>query len=112
MSLLSNERWQVLSRHLDDALEMSEPERTAWLASLRAPDPALAADLAALLEERSSLSREGFLHGEAGLRSGAPSSLAGQTFGAYTLLSPIGQGGMGSVWLADRSDGRFEALAA
>ena len=28
--------------------------------------------------------------------------------GAYTLISPIGQGGMGSVWLAERSDGRFE----
>jgi tetratricopeptide (TPR) repeat protein len=39
-------------------------------------------------------------------------SLAGQTVGSYTLLSPIGQGGMGTVWLAERSDGRFEARAA
>jgi eukaryotic-like serine/threonine-protein kinase len=39
-------------------------------------------------------------------------SLIGQTVGAYTILSPIGQGGMGSVWLAKRSDGRFEGLAA
>ena len=40
------------------------------------------------------------------------SSLAGQTLGAYTLVSPIGQGGMGSVWLAERSDGRFEGQVA
>src|SRR5208282_3691310 len=34
------------------------------------------------------------------------------TLGPYTLISPIGQGGMGSVWLARRSDGRFERQAA
>jgi tetratricopeptide (TPR) repeat protein len=39
-------------------------------------------------------------------------SLAGQTLGAYTLESRIGQGGMGSVWLASRNDGRFERRVA
>ena len=39
-------------------------------------------------------------------------SLAGQTVGAYTLESQIGQGGMGSVWLASRNDGRFEGRVA
>src|SRR6185295_16833874 len=39
-------------------------------------------------------------------------TLAGQTLGAYTLRSPIGEGGMGSVWLAARSDGRYEGMAA
>ena len=37
--------------------------------------------------------------------------LVGQTIGAYTLLSPIGRG-IGTVWLAERSDGRFERRAA
>ena len=32
--------------------------------------------------------------------------------GAYTLASQIGQGGMGSVWLAERSDRRFERRVA
>ena len=36
----------------------------------------------------------------------------GQEIGAYTLISPIGHGGMGTVWLARRSDGRFEGFAA
>jgi eukaryotic-like serine/threonine-protein kinase len=39
-------------------------------------------------------------------------SLAGQTVGAYTLESQIGQGGMGRVWLASRNDGRFERRVA
>ena len=38
--------------------------------------------------------------------------MAGQIIGAYRLLSLIGQGGMGSVWLAERCDGRFEGRAA
>ena len=38
--------------------------------------------------------------------------LAGVTLGGYTLVSPIDQGGMGSVWLAERSDGRFKGNAA
>src|SRR5215471_4759397 len=39
-------------------------------------------------------------------------SLAGQVLGAYTLESQIGHGGMGSVWLARRNDGRFERQVA
>ena len=34
--------------------------------------------------------------------------LSGQILGVYTLISQIGHGGMGTVWLARRNDGRFE----
>jgi eukaryotic-like serine/threonine-protein kinase len=30
----------------------------------------------------------------------------------HSVVSPIGEGGMGSVWLAERGDGRFERRAA
>jgi serine/threonine protein kinase len=111
MSVLGRERWQVLSPHLDRAMEMTDDERGPWLASLYSQDPALASDLEALLEEQITLDHEGFLEGAVTLPP-PPASLAGQTIGAYTLLSAIAQGGMGSVWLARRSDGRFEARAA
>jgi serine/threonine protein kinase len=32
--------------------------------------------------------------------------------GAWTLERPLGSGGMGSVWLARRTDGRYQAAAA
>jgi eukaryotic-like serine/threonine-protein kinase len=46
------------------------------------------------------------------LKDTSGASLIGQQVGAYTIVSPIGQGGMGSVWLAKRNDGRFEGFAA
>jgi eukaryotic-like serine/threonine-protein kinase len=108
---LDPDRWRVVSPHLDEALELKDAERAAWLARLRLRDPALADDVRALLEENAMASREAFLANAPRLpRSGA--LLAGQTFGAYTLVSLIGRGGMGNVWLARRSDGRFEAQAA
>lgn len=36
----------------------------------------------------------------------------GQVVGAHTLISPVGHGGMGTVWLAERSDGRFDRRVA
>ncbi len=90
---------------------MNDDERAAWLSALGQQDPALAAQLGALLDEHRVLAQQGFL--EKG-RFAFPNStgLAGQTPGPYTLISQIGQGGMGSVWLARRSDGRFERQAA
>jgi tetratricopeptide (TPR) repeat protein len=105
------DQWQAVSPYLDRALGMPDAERTTWLASLRDENPEMAGRLEALLEEHRLLVRDGFL--ERGPDSPSnPQTLAGQAVGAYTLLSQIGQGGMGSVWLAERSDGRFEGRAA
>jgi len=111
MSKLSPEQWQALSPYLDQALGLPEEERASWLAALRDRDPALADHLQVLLEEHSALVQDGFLdHPPVPPRDEL--GLAGRTIGAYTLLSSIGQGGMGTVWLAERSDGRFQRRAA
>lgn len=111
MAAISPERWREISPYLDRALSLSEAERAAWIDSLRSERADTAALLEELLKEHRDLDREHFLE-----HSPAPpvaeSSLAGQTVGAYQLISPIGQGGMGTVWLAERSDGRFDRRVA
>jgi len=102
--------WLKLSAHLDRALELSPLEREAWLQELRQTDPQIAAELAVMLADHKQLRAEGFLDSSA-LKDG-DTTLTGVTIGSYTLMSRIGDGGMGSVWLGRRSDGRYEGQVA
>jgi eukaryotic-like serine/threonine-protein kinase len=111
MSTLSPDQWQALSPYLDEALGMTDEERSIWLSSLRIESPGMAEQLEMLLDEHRALSQEGFLE-ERSVGLPRVQGLAGQTVGVYTLISQIGQGGMGSVWLAERNDGRFERQVA
>lgn len=111
MSTLSPERWLEISPYLDQALSLSEEERKGWLKFIQTKDPALAAVLARLLEEQRLAAVDHFLE-KAPQTLTPEATLAGQTLGAYTIISIIGQGGMGSVWLAERNDGRFERRVA
>jgi serine/threonine protein kinase/tetratricopeptide (TPR) repeat protein len=113
MPPISADRWRVLSPYLDEALELAADERAAWLASISARDPALAADLHTMLAQHQVVHESRFLeHAVLDPRMTLTQSLAGQIVGAYRLISPIGQGGTGSVWVAERCDGRFDGRAA
>src|SRR5580693_2563492 len=111
MSSFSSEQWRALGPYLDQAFEMDESQREVWLSSVAAENPTLAAQLRELLQDHAVLARAGFMEGNA-THEVLPSHLAGHVLGPYTLASQIGQGGMGSVWLAERNDGRFEKKVA
>jgi tetratricopeptide (TPR) repeat protein len=106
MPVIDRQRWTVLEPLLDKALELTPEELRPWLAELSASSPDVAADLSALLNDDVSVTRDGFLAQPLDL------TLEGVEIGAYTLERPLGHGGMGSVWLARRTDGRFEGQAA
>ena len=79
------------------------------MSSIGEKDAKLAATLRSLLDEQRQLKQEHFLETSP---VHPTECLVGQKLGPYTLVSQIGQGGMGSVWLAQRSDGRFDRQAA
>lgn len=102
--------WQSLSPLLDELLDADAERTHERLEQIRRSDPALAAQLEALLSHRALVHAEHFLEESVADQLGA--SLEGRVVGDYQIERPIGQGGMGSVWLARRSDGRYEGRAA
>ncbi|MGQ3051790.1 MAG: protein kinase domain-containing protein [Roseateles sp.] len=94
-----------------DAWQDASPaEREALLSEL---PPARRERLQALIDADRAAEAGGFLAEPAQLPDTHPApELAGQVLGAWTLVAPLGSGGMGEVWRARRSDGAHHGEAA
>jgi serine/threonine protein kinase len=115
MRPIDKTRWLRLSPLLDEILDSDAAARARRIAALRDEDAALADEMAALIDRLAQMDTEAFLERPALLREAddlAQASLVGEAVGAYTIERELGQGGMGSVWLARRTDGRFEGHVA
>jgi serine/threonine-protein kinase len=112
MLRLDQDDWRALSPLLDEALELDARARGAWLSELERVRPEFAPILERLLKEHDRLRGSDFLESSLRLHDTPAPSLAGHAIGPYTLEGPLGSGGMGTVWRARRSDGRYEGYVA
>ena len=119
-------RWPAISDLLDEALALADAERDAWLSQLDGERAALAPTLRELIAAHIGVETGDFLETLPQLSPPRGAAVAagtedfavdvdpaeGRTIGPYRLISELGRGGMGAVWLAVRVDGQMTRRVA
>ena len=111
--------WPAVNELLDHAMDLSPEARSAWLDALPRESAAHRATLIRLLQANGGSETGAMFDAlprveiEAVAADRGDALLSpGEHVGPYVLLSEIGRGGMGSVWLAERSDGQLRRRVA
>jgi serine/threonine-protein kinase len=113
---LSAAHWPAVSALLDEALALPEDERESFVQALVGERAAYRDTVRQLLAYAGGVETGGFLATLPRLTRAARGPLAelaaGQSVGPYRLISELGTGGMGAVWLAERADGALKRKVA
>jgi serine/threonine protein kinase/lipopolysaccharide biosynthesis regulator YciM len=89
------------------ALEKSPPERPGFLDSACGGDAELRSQVEALLRshvEAGSLLEQPIFQPGPTVDGGSSTERSGAVIGPYKLIEPIGEGGMGTVWMAQQTE--------
>lgn len=113
---MSPERYQQIKQVFARVADLSPAERPAMLDRLCAGDEVLRAEIQRVLASDHSAGK--FMEKPALAPAGriiphvVKEKLLGSRIGPYEILSEIGRGGMGTVYLASRADDQFRKLVA
>lgn len=101
--------WARLSTLIDEAMELAEDARDAFLAGRLADDPALLERAKGIL---ARMKDDRFLEHAGPAEAVADIIPAGRRFGAWRIDGVIARGGMGTVYAVSRAIGGFEQRGA
>jgi serine/threonine protein kinase len=105
---MDSARWHRLQSLFDDAADLPEAEQREFLMAACGGDQQLIVEVLSMLEQDargdSLLDRDLAEVARETLAKAVPSSLISKEFGPYRILKLLGEGGMGVVYLAERSD--------
>ncbi len=107
------DNWQKVKRLFASALEQAANQRTAFL-DQHCDDEFIRSEVESLLaasDDPDCIIEKNAID----LSSAFPvttNQLEGKQFGSYRIIREIGSGGMGAVFLAERSDGQFQQQVA
>lgn len=113
---LSTSELATLSGLLEQGLDLPADERASWLGALPDEHSGLRPMLKQLLARADAPETADLLHTLPKFDRGRALPVAdhstGERVGPYMLLRPLGHGGMGTVWLAERADGALTRQVA
>jgi serine/threonine-protein kinase len=106
------DRWKLVEDIFQAALDMEPPRRPEYLAARCGDDAELRRGVESLLE--SADRTLGFLVNpiQEAAEAATVSTAAGRRIGPYEILRPLGEGGMGRVFLASRADEHYQRQVA